>query len=163
VRPLRPGALLVRATRGELSAPPGRLTVLPAIGLPLSGPPSSSISAGGGPSRVRANALVDCSGSGGCETPPGGLRPRGCVRSRPGADIRIRLLRRPARWVDVLLTGPGGSAVDGGRALAQGRSALGWRFPVRGRVTAAVTMTLVVVYPDRTGAITVVRLRPGGC
>lgn len=163
VRPLRAGRLAVRAASAELSAPPVQLAVLPPIGPPLHGPPTATISAGAGARRVRAGALVDCSGSAGCETPRARLRPAACVRARPGADVRIALHRRPVRTIDVHVTDSSGRVAEWGRAIAQGRGALGWRFPVRGRLPARATMTMVAVYPDRTGAITVLRLRSAGC
>lgn len=163
VRTLRPGPISARAVSGELEAPPVALRVLPAVGLPLAAPPSATFSAGGAGRRVRANMLIDCSGASGCETPRSGLRPRGCIAPRPGADLRIALLRRPARVVDVQVIGEGGAVADGGRAISQGRSALGWRFPVRGSLPRRGTVTVVAVYPDRTGAVTVLRLRAGGC
>ncbi len=163
VRTLRPGAITARAVSGELRAAPVALQVLPAIGLPLASPPSATFSAGGAGRRVRANVLIDCSGASGCETPRAGLRPRGCIAPRAGADLRISLLRRPARVVDVQVADEGGGVADSGRAIAQGRSALGWRFPVRGSLPRRGTLTVVAVYPDRTGAVTVLRLRARGC
>lgn len=163
VRPLRAGRLEVRASSAELRAAPVQLTVLPSIGPPLSGPPSATVSAGAGARRVRAGMLVDCSGGAGCQAPRTRLRPSGCVRARAGADLRIALHRRPARTLSVLVTDVRGRVADWGRAVAQGRSALGWRFPVRGRLPSRATITLVAVYPDRTGAITVLRLRSAGC
>lgn len=163
VRPRRAGPISARAVSGELQAPPVALRVLPAIGLPLAAPPSATFSAGGAGRRVRANVLIDCSGQSGCETPRAGLRPRGCIVPRAGADLRIALLRRPARVVDVQVTDDRGGVADGGRAIAQGRGALGWRFPVRGSLPRRGTLTIVVVYPDRTGAVTVLRLRAAGC
>lgn len=163
VRPRSPGTLVVRAAAGEIAAAPVAIPVLPPIGLPLAGVPSAAISAGGPARRVRANALLDCSGSLGCESPRRTPRPRGCLTARPGADVRVVLSRRPARSVDVLVQDARGATVDGGRAAAQGRNALGWRFPVRRGLPARGRLTVVVVYPDLTGAITVLRLRRAGC
>jgi hypothetical protein len=161
VRPARSGTLVVRATRGELAAPPVRLAVTPPIGIPLTGLPSARLSAGAAPRRVRAARLLDCSGQGGCETtaPP---RPRTCVAARPGADVRIGLLGRPASRVDVLIQDRG-RVVASGRALAVGRDALRWRFPVRRGLPPRARITLVLVYPDETGALAVATLRRGGC
>jgi hypothetical protein len=163
VRPMRPGVLAVVASSAELRAPSLRLAVLPSIGPPLSGRPSATVSAGAGARRVRAGTLVDCSGGAGCEASPARLRPSACVPARPGADVRIALHRRPARTVDVLVTDLGGRVADWGRAMAQGRNALGWRFPVRRRLPSRATMTIVAVYPGDTGAITMLRLRSAGC
>jgi hypothetical protein len=161
VRPARPGTLVVRATRGELAAPPVRLVVAPPIGIPLSGLPSARLSAGAASRRVRAVRLLDCSGQGGCET-TGSVRPRTCVAARSGADVRIGLLGRPASRIDVLIQ-DGDRLVEGGRALAVGRDALRWRFPVRRGLPPRARITFVLVYPDETGALAVATLRRGGC
>ncbi len=159
VRPLRAGRLEVRASRGDLAAPPALLSVAPSIGPPLPGPPSARVGVGAGGRRLRAARLIDCSGDGGCEAGEPPVRPRGCLNARRRADVRIVLMRRPARTVSVLIEDRAGRTVDAGRAAATGRNGLGWRFPVRGAIPARGRLTLVVVYPDLTGALTVTRLR----
>jgi hypothetical protein len=163
IRPLRPTPVDVRAVSGDLTAAPVRLAVQPPIGPPLTRRPSVSVSAGAGARRVRAAALVDCSGPAGCDVARTGLKAAGCVPVRPGADLRIMLRRRPARVVDVQLRDERSGAATGGRAIAVGRGALGWRYPVRGDLPARATLTIVAIYPDRTGAVTVLRLRRAGC
>jgi hypothetical protein len=139
-----------------------RLIVAPAIGVPLTGLPSVTLSTGAGARRVRAIRLLDCSGAGGCETTEQPARAGRCVPARAGADVRIGLLRRPASRVDVLIQS-GDRLVDGGRALAVGRDALRWRFPLRRGLPARARITFVLVYPDETGALGVATLRRGSC
>ena len=166
VRPSRSGTLSLRVVKGELAPVRIALKVDAPIGRPITVRPTIVVSAGAGARRLRSQRLIDCSGPTGCRDAAAIPRLRGCVPMRAGSDLRFTLLRRPATRVDVLVNrdASAGRLVTGGRALATGRDALGWRFPVRAALPSPARLTLVVRYPDGTGALLSARLRArGGC
>ena len=161
VRPASGGTMRVTARKQELAPDSVDLKVQRAVGRPLTRLPSLVVMAGAASARLTAQRLLDCSGVTGCEAvaPP---RPQRCVAIGPARALRIKLLRRPARDVSVLLQG-GGDVFASGLAGASGRQGLGWRIGLRGRPAGKGRLEIVAVYPDGTGALFVARTRPGRC
>ncbi len=161
VRPASSGTLRVTARKEELEPDSVDLGVLRPIGRPLTALPRMRVVAGAARSTLTAQRLLDCSGATGCEA-IAPRSPRRCVAIGAARDVRITLLRWPARDVSVLLQS-GGDVLASGLASASGRQGLGWHFPLRRRPAATGRLEIVLVYPDGTGALFVARTRPGRC